>query len=524
MDLSFTIYLLLFMSVGLALYFVVPKKYRFVVVLIESVVFYALYSKFMTIFIVLTVATIYLVGLWLNTRDDAFDKQKETLDKEQKKALKKKIKTQKKWIAAFGIFVVLGMLVGLKYTNFFASMFDGVLGWFNVSAKMPVLKIILPLGISYYTLSAIGYVVDVCRGKYKGDQNFCRVALFVMYFPQLLEGPFATYDKLAPQLYNGSDFDSKRISSGFLLVLWGFFKKIVVADRMAIIAGEVFKNYSQYSGIIVVVGVVCFTIQLYAEFSGIIDVVRGISEMYGFNLAKNFEQPFFSQSINEFWRRWHMSLGAWFREYIFYPISMSKGFMKLNKKLHGKVNSFFEVFIPSLLALFVVWVLNGLWHGPELKYVVYGLYYYVLMMIGMCFEPLFNWLADKTKISRQHWTLKVLRIVRTLVLVNIGLMMFRAKSLVDFGNMFAGMFSYAGKKSNLLAMIDVFDLVVMLIGFALIVVVDFLEEYKIHLREKFTNSNLAVKYATILVFAVVLIVFGAYGDGYIPVDPIYGGF
>ncbi len=524
MDLKISIFLLLFMSVGLGLYFIVPKKYRWIVVLSESVIFYALYSKFMSFFILATVLIIYFIGLWISALDQKFQTKKEGLEKEERKALKKKIGKAKKWVTALGIVLNLAILAVLKYSGFFASIFEGFFSWFKWEVHLPILKVVLPLGISYYTLSSIGYMVDVCRGKYPADKNFFRVSLFVLYFPQLLEGPFAFYDKLAFQLYDGAEFDAKRISSGFLLVLWGFFKKAIIADRFAIIVTAVFKGYASYSGIIILIGIIAFTIQLYAEFSGIIDVVRGISEMYGFNLEKNFEQPFFSQTVNEFWRRWHISLGAWFREYIFYPISMSKGFMNMNKKLHGKVSQFFEVFIPSLLALFVVWLLNGLWHGASIKYVVYGLYYYVIMMIGMCFEPLFNLIYNKTKINKDHWTLKTLRIIRTLIIVNIGMLIFRAPTLADSFKMFTGMFTNTHMNSNLLSIIDIGDLVVALVSLVCLVVVDFLQEFKINIREKFASSHFLLKYACLLVLIFAIIIFGAYGDGYVAVDPIYGGF
>lgn len=512
------------MSAGLMLYFIFPKKYRWIVVLSESVIFYALYSKLLTFFILATVLIIYLTGIWISKLNDKFKTQKEGLEKEERKALKKKIGRQKKWVATLGIFLNLGILVTLKYSGLFASAFEGFFSRFKWETHIPVLKLGLPLGISYYTLSAIGYTVDVAMGKYDADKNVFRVALFVMYFPQLLEGPFAFYDKLAPSLYEGADFDEKRIASGFALVLWGFFKKVVIADRFAIIVSAVFKDYSSYSGVMILIGIISFTIQLYAEFSGIIDIVRGISEMYGFKLEKNFEQPFFSQTVNEFWRRWHISLGAWFREYVFYPISMSKGFMKLNKKLHGKVSPFFEVFIPSLLALFVVWFLNGLWHGADVKYIVYGLYYYVIMMIGMCFEPLFNLIYSKLKLDKNRRVFKVIRIIRTLVIVNIGLMMFRAVTLADGFGMFTGLFKYAGKSSDLLSVIDVNDLIVALASCACLIAVDCVKEYKIDVRAIITDRKLAIRYASLLAIIVVIIVFGAYGDGYIPVDPIYGGF
>ena len=514
---------LVFMSVVYLIYILLPKKARPYCLLISSLLFYAVYSKFMTAFLLATIVTIYLGGVIINKLDDKFQQQKEGLEKEQRKALKERFKRKKKLAVALIVIFNVAILGVLKYFNFFGSVFSGVLSWFNVTASVPVLKLALPLGISYYTLSAIGYLVDVYRGKHRGG-NFLEVALFISYFPQLFEGPFATFDKLSPQLQAGVGFNPDNFFNGMLSVVWGFFKTVVVADRLSIIVGPVFSNYASYNGLVIVIAIVLFTFQLYAEFSGMIDVASGISEMFGIKLAKNFEQPFFSQNVSEFWRRWHMSLGAWLREYIFYPISMSKGFMKMNKRLQGKVNPFFQVLIPSLIALFVVWFVNGIWHGAELKYIVYGLYYYVLTIVGMCLEPLSNLIYSKTKINKNHVCLKILRIVRTFVLVNIGMLIFRATNLSDAVNMFAQIFK--GGSINLIAekVIDVHDTVWAVIGLAAVVVYDILKERKIDLKDKLTHSHLALKYATLLVFAFVIILFGAYGDGYIPPDPIYGAF
>ena len=366
-------------------------------------------------------------------------------------------------------------------------------------------------------------MIDIERGKYAGEKNPLKVALFVSYFPQMQEGPFATYDALGPQLYEGHEFDLTRVTKGMMLVCWGFLKKIVVADRFAIIASAIFKDYASVGGLAVVWGILAFTIQMYAEFSGIIDIARGISEMFGINLAKNFEQPFFSQTVSEFWRRWHMSLGAWFREYVFYSISMSKGMTKMNKKLHGKVNTFFEMFIPSVIALFFVWFLNGLWHGADVKYIVYGLYWYVIMVCGMCIEPLFNLIYKKANWDKNRWWFKWLRIARTFILVNIGFLMFRANTLSDFGGMFVQIFKGGPVGLVGLGIIDVYDLVWCFIGLAMIVTVDVLMEKKIDIREKVASKTGMAFLSTLCMFAIILM-FGAYGDGYIPPDPIYGAF
>lgn len=517
---------LLFFTVVFGIYFLVPKKHRYIVLLVFSLLFFAIYSKFMVVFILLTIMTVYFAGFGMNKIDEKTKKiiELNQPEKEQKKLLKAKAKKYKKIILIFAIIFNIGILAVLKYSGFLGSIFEGFLSWFSLDISVPVLTIALPIGISYYTLSALGYLIDVCRGKYSAEKNPLKVALFISYFPQLFEGPFAKYDELSPQLTEGHSFDAKRAGSGFLLIVWGFLKKIVIADRLAIVVGEVFKNYSQYNGIIVVVGILFFTFQLYAEFSGLIDIAMGISEMFGIKLQKNFDQPFHSQSVAEFWRRWHISLGAWFREYIFYPVTMSKGMLNLNKKLHGKVKPFFELFIPSAIALFAVWFTNGLWHGADWKYIIYGLYYYALTLTGMCFEPLFNKIYNKFNIDKKATWVKCLKIMRTFIVVNIGMLIFRAATLTDACSMLCQVFSSGSFNIVKQGIIDMPDFILSFICIAVLLAIDILKEHKIDLREKINKKGYYLKLLVIILLILTIVIFGAYAGEYVPPDPIYGGF
>lgn len=514
----------LFLSVVFGVYFLSPKKARPYIILAFSFIFYCINSGFLTVFIVLTTCSIYFAGLLMKKKDEEFAKQKEGLEKEERKILKAKFKNKKKAILVWVVILNLLIIAILKYSGFFASVFDSIFGWFNLSTHLPVLKILLPLGISYYTLSAIGYAIDVYRGKYEAETNFLKVALFVMYFPQLVEGPFAKFDQLAPQLSQPQNFDKDRVVGGLLSVVWGVFKIYVIANRLAIIASEIFSNYSDYSGGMVIIGILAFTFQLYAEFSGVIDIARGISEMFGFSLAKNFEQPFFSKNVGEFWRRWHISLGLWFKEYVFYPVSMSKPVMAISKKLHGK-SSYFATLIPAFISLFVVWFFNGLWHGASIKYVVYGLYYFAITIIGMAFEPLwakiFNRQAD-SKSFKERLT-NIFRVIRTFILVNFGMLIFRADSLSEAGQMTAQIFK-GGLGAFSQNVIDTPELFACLIAVIIIVIADILCELKINMKEKVVKSNFFIKYFVFVLFILLILLFGAYGNGYVVVDSIYGGF
>lgn len=384
------LFLLVFATVVYGLYFAFPAKYRYIVLLSASVIFSFILSGAVAAFTLLAALFIYVFARAMTKNENAVRAEKSSLSKDEFKALKKKVKKKNSIIAAVAVTCVLAVLLVLKYISFFEEIISGAAGIFGAELNLPVLKFALPLGISYYTLSAVGYLIDVKRGKYAAEENFFKLALFLFYFPALLEGPVARYDVTGIKLCEGHSFDFDNLKRGILLILFGLFKKIVVADRLAILVGAVFSSYADYSGITVLVSVVAFTFQLYAEFSGIIDIAAGVSKMYGIPLEKNFDHPFFSLSVGEFWRRWHISLGSWFKDYVFYPVSMSKMSKKLSSFLRKKnLSPFLQTFVPSLISLFAVWSLTGLWHGASVKYLVYGLYYYAVMMLETLFAHIF---------------------------------------------------------------------------------------------------------------------------------------
>lgn len=232
-------------------------------------------------------------------------------------------------------------------------------------------------------------MIDVYRGKYKADHCLARVALYLSFFPTIVEGPIARYDQVAHQLYEGHSFHYENLTHGAQLIVWGMFKKIVIADRANMLVNHVFDDYIQFSGLSVVIAIVFYTIQLYTEFSGCMDIVRGSAQIFSIHLPENFKQPFFSKSINEFWTRWHMTLGAWLRDYVFYSVSLSNPFKKFNHYVREHCGEYFTKLLPATTALLFVWLCNGLWHGASIKYVMYGMYYYIIMVIGMFMEPIF---------------------------------------------------------------------------------------------------------------------------------------
>lgn len=319
------------------LYFAIPVKFRQYVLLAASLVFYIINSKFAGVFIGITAVSVYLLGLAIGSKNKEIKQISKDLPKEERKKIKNSFQKKKKLLVFTACAVNVGILLILKYSGFFVSTFFSIIYFFGTVKEIPAIKFVLPLGISYYTLMAISYIVDVYRTRIEADKNFARLLLYLTFFPCILEGPISTYPQLANKLFEGHKFDKKYFVIGCQRIVWGLFKKMIIADRAAILVNEVFDNNQNYSGLAVIVAVFLYTVQIYAEFSGCIDIVCGISKILGIDLPENFRQPFFSKSVQEFWRRWHITLGAWLKEYVFYSVSFSGGLKKFSKWINKHV-------------------------------------------------------------------------------------------------------------------------------------------------------------------------------------------
>ena len=436
---------------------------------------------------------------------------------------------QKKCVCVCVVLVNVGILVFLKYSVFLGQVFTDVLGLIHINVENPMYQRMMPLGISFYTLSAVSYIVDVYRGKYRASDKFGKVALFLAFFPHIVEGPIARFDLVGEQMYEGHRFSYENMTMGLQLILWGFFKKIVIADRANMYVNQIFDNYASYTGLPVVVGMLLYTLQLYAEFSGCMDIVRGSAQMFGIGLSENFNQPFISKTVSEFWRRWHMTLGAWFKDYVFYSVSLSKPFVKLSKKTREHMNTFFATFVPMSIAMFIVWFGTGIWHGASWKYVMYGLYYWAIMVIGLLMEPLFKKLYEKMNVDRQGKIYRLLQVVRTFIFVNVGMLMFRADDLTAFGHMFVSMFrgfTFADlTNGTLLGMkLDMADFVVLTVGALILFLVGLYKEKGHQIRAELATKNIVLRWAVYYVLLFGVIILGAYGKGYEVAGFIYAQF
>ena len=524
-----TVEFLIFALAVCIIYFIAPKKVKWVVLLIASYIYYYISSKQLTIFLIITTISIYLLALGLDKIDSETKSKCKGLEKEEKKKLKNKAEKNKKWLVFFSILINFGILLVLKYGNFFSGNFNFILSKLNIDFQISEFNFILPLGISYYTLQATSYVIDVYRGKYKADRNLGRVALFTSFFPQMVEGPIGRYDDLAHQLYEPHKFDYNNAKYGIQLMVWGFFKKMVIADRAGIFVNNVFASYSQYNGIVILLAIILYTIQIYAEFSGCIDIVRGLAQVLGINMAENFRRPFFSKSVQEFWRRWHITLGTWLKDYVFYPVSFSKITLKIAGWAKKKEAAFLAKFIPAAFALFFVWFGNGLWHGASWKYILYGLYYYVIMMLGLLCEPLFTKIIEKLKINVEANWYKLMQMIRTTIFVLIGMLIFRAKTFGEACQIFKSIFNMSNigiifNKQFYKLGLSARDFVVIGIGVLIMLIVGILQEKGIVLREKISKKNIIIRWILYYGIMFSILIFGIYGKGYVATNFIYGQF
>lgn len=522
-------YLCVFLIAAFACYTIVPVKHKWKVLLIFSYLFYFINSKKYIVFLLASTISVYIGGLMFNKIDDGFTLAKKGLAREEKKELKSLIAWQKKTVCVIVVLFNFGMLVFLKYFNFFSASAEAFFHTLHLDIQFPMHHLWLPLGISFYTMSAVSYLVDVYRGKYRACSQFGKVALFLAFFPHITEGPIGRFDLLGDQLYEGHSFDYERTAFGFQLILWGLFKKMVLADRANMLVKTIFDNYKEYSGIYVVVAVLLYTLQLYAEFSGCMDIVSGSAQLFGVTLSENFRQPFLSRSVSEFWRRWHITLGAWFRDYVFYTVSLSKTFMRFSKKVKEKLSPFLGGLFPAAVAMFVVWFGTGIWHGASWKYVAYGLYYYLIMLLGMLFEPVFRRFFEKTRMKREGKAVYVFRLVRTFLLVNIGMMLFRADTVKSFISMFISIFrnfSFAPLINGdiLCVGLDIYDFLVLIVGVIILFMVGLYKEKGHDIRKELAETNLVFRWLVYygLIFAVLI--FGAYGSGYEAAGFIYAQF
>lgn len=522
---------LFFVAITMFAYFLLPfRKHKWVVLLIASYVFYLFAGYKYVAFILFTTISTYLIGLWIekiSTGSKAKIKQhKADWSREDKKKYKEKIKVRKRLVMALCLVLNFGILAFLKYYNFFAGSLNDILGSFSIDFSAPTLNLFLPLGISFYTFQSMGYIVDVYRDKTPAQHNPFKFALFVSFFPQIIQGPISIYDDLAHQLYEPHSFDFTRFKHGLQLILWGLVKKMILADRAVIAINAVIDDYNSFSGTTLTFTILLYALQLYVDFSGGIDISRGVAQIFGINIMDNFKRPYFSKDINEYWRRWHISLGNWFKNYLFYPLAMSSLFINTSKKIKNTkfgtttAGSHIAKVLPTSIASFVVFFIVGVWHGASWKYVGFGVWNGGIIMLSVLMKPVFEWTHKKLHINPATIPYTVFQIFRTFIVVLVGYVFDVAPSFMQAMRTFKLFFTSQSLSTgwNEISTLGLGkkDYVLLLAGAIFIFIISVIQERndKTTVREMLDNKPFILRWLAVFVAIIALAVFGIYGSGY----------
>lgn len=506
-------FLMLF-AVSLVLYYLIPGKFQWLALVLYSVCFFVLSSALFTgIYLLVNIVVTHSVVCLMR---------------------KAKADGREKWSrpALFvGILVNVGILAVLKYSNFFIDIINSVIARIGTDYRLPETNFVSPVGISFYTIISVGYLLDSYWLKGADLQpNLFKTALFIGYYPQMTSGPITKYQEMKGQLYASHRFDYTKIAFGMQRILWGLFKKLVISTRTANIVNGIYGNIESYGGLYIWSAAFLFMVQLYTDFSGCMDIIMGVSECYGIDLPENFKTPFFARSVQEYWQRWHITLGVWLRDYILYPILRTEVWRKMTGwiKVHwGKKAS---KQIPSYLGMLCVWLLIGLWHGGGWKYILgMGLWFWGCIVLSDVFQPVFKKIIAFMQIDTESFSWHLFQSLRVFVLVSVGNMFFRLNSLSETlraikrsvsvwnpwiffdGSMMRFDVTYA-------------DLNIIIFGVFLLFVVWSLQEKYTCARAWIQRQILPFRWLIWLGLFAVILIYGNYGPGYDAADFIYRGF
>ena len=532
---------ILFVALTVLVYFLFPlKKQKWTVLLVASYVFYLFAGYKYVAFILFTTVSTYLFALWINRigvkSKETLKLNKQTWDKDKKKKFKNSIKHKKRLVMALVLVVNFGILAFLKYYNFFAGSLNDVMGVFGIGFSAPTLKLFLPLGISFYTFQSMGYIVDVYREKVAPEKNIAKLALFVSFFPQIIQGPISFYDQLAHQLYEPHKFDFTRFKYGMELILWGFFKKLIIADRAVVAINTVTADYAAYNGTTLTFTILLYALQLYADFSGGIDISRGVAQIFGIDMVDNFKRPYFAKSINDYWRRWHITLGAWLKNYLFYPLAMSNAFINASKRMKGtkfgstKAGAHIAKVLPTSIASLIVFLVVGIWHGANWKYVAFGIWNGGIIMISILLKPIFDWVLAKLRINAQSFAYGVFQMFRTFLVVLVGYVFDVAPNFSQAMNTFKLVFvdqSFSVGWSQISELgLDKFDYAIIIFALIVVFVASVIQERhsSTTIREMLDKKSFALRGFVIFAGLMLVLVFGIYGPGYDPAAFVYMQF
>lgn len=491
---------LIFFPVVVFIYFIIPKRIKYIWLLIVSYYFYMSWNPEYALLIAFSTIVTWLGGLLI--------------------AIHGKYSGEwwippKQWCALGCVTINLGILFFFKYYGFAISNVKNFLEIWGISLRLPDLDVVLPVGISFYTFQALGYVLDVYKGEIKAERNLLRYALFVSFFPQLVAGPIERSKNLMRQIKEDHCFDSERIKNGLLLMGWGFFQKLVIADRIAILVTDVFNRYMEYTGMQIMVAVILFAFQIYCDFSGYSDIAVGAARVLGFNLMKNFKSPYYAITVSEFWRNWHISLTTWFRDYVYIPLGGNRC---------GKLKKY-----RNLLITFCA---SGLWHGAGWNYVVWGGLNGIYQIAGDITKPYRKRLQQFIGVSENSVIYRGLQCLITFICVDFAWLFFRANSFMVAVWMICHSIKNFGVELdfNIWTFLETVsvnlskkDFCVILAGMAALALVDYLKK-RLDLKAILARQNIWIRWLVYYIIIFGVLIFGIYGPEYEASEFIYFQF
>ena len=470
----------LFFIIVTVLYYILPHRFRWALLLIASYFFYMCWNAEYAILMFTSTVITFVTGRFI---------------------YKTSKKRRKKLLLALSLVTNLGILAVFKYFNFANETMGVLVSKFGLDWTVPNLNVLLPIGISFYTFQALSYSMDVYRGDIEPIHNLGKYALFDSFFPQLVAGPIERSTHLIPQFEREVKFDLSAVKSGLLLASWGFFKKIVIADRVALLVNEVFNNIGDFQGSEIVFATLLFAVQIYCDFSAYSDIARGVARALGFDLMKNFNAPYLATSIHDFWKRWHISLTSWFRDYLYIPMGGSR------------------VSKPRFyLNLVLVFLISGLWHGANFTFLIWGGIHAVYQIIGHLTKSIRSKAIKRFKIKNESSGYRTIQRVFVFILVCFAWIFFRANSLADA--FFAvkqialikapDFFNFIGTDAKYSLGLEKVEFIVVMVGVLLVYLVDRAAQKK-NIIKRISDQPIVVRWVIYLAILFSIIIFGAYG-------------
>ena len=460
----------IFFIVVTTVYFLIAHKYRWLLLLVSSCYFYMSFVPIYILILGFTIIIDYFAGIFLETSTGK----------------------KRKLFLIGSLIANIGVLAVFKYYNFLNDNISMLLHGAGYKNPIPYLSILLPIGLSFHTFQAMSYTIEVYRGNQRAERHFGIYALYVMFYPQLVAGPIERPQNLLHQFYDKHEFDYDRVVDGLKQMLWGLFKKIVIADRLAIYVNVVYGRYETHSGLTLLMATIFFSFQMYCDFSGYSDIAIGAARVMGFKLMTNFNRPIFAKSTGEFWKRWHISLSTWFKDYLYFPLGGNR------------------VPIPRLyINLFIVFVISGLWHGANWTFIVWGAingFYLIFGLVTKKYRDKFNTMIGLDKYPALHTFIQVITVFILVCLVRV---FFRAKSIQEAVFILKKIFSFSGP-----VWFDGTSMVVMsFTAIIILLIVELKMEYYKGNFSLFNNENRIIRKLSYAVLIIMILLFGVFDGG-----------